>query len=74
MSTFGVSDFRQLAEHVSDLAAQTDKGLLLVEGARDFLQARKIALPGIGIIEKACAQALTRANRRIYAALGEQLL
>lgn len=48
-----------------------DKGLVLVESARDFLQAQKIVLPGIGIIEKACAQALTRANRRIYAVLGE---
>lgn len=73
MSAFGIADFRQLVEHVCDVAAQTDKGLLLVERARDFLQARKIALPGIGVIEKACAQALTRAKRRIYATLGEQL-
>lgn len=73
MSAFGIADFRQLVEHVSDVAAQTDKGLLLVEGARDLLQARKVALPGIRIIEKACAQALTRANRNIYAALCGQL-
>ncbi|MCA4135463.1 Tn3 family transposase [Arthrobacter sp. M4] len=73
MTAFGIADFRRLVEHVSDVAAQTDKGLLLAESARDFLQAQKVALPGIGTIEKACAQALTRANRRIYATLGEQL-
>ena len=73
ISAFGIADFRQLVEHVSDVAAHTDKGLLLVKSAMDFLQAQKIALPGIGIIERACAQALTRANRRIYATLGEQL-
>ncbi|MET4095737.1 Tn3 family transposase [Arthrobacter sp. UYCu712] len=69
MSAFGIADFRQLVEHVGDVAAQTDKGLLLVEGARDFLQAKKVALPGVSVIERACAQALTRANRNIYATL-----
>lgn len=73
MSAFGIADYRWLVEHVGVVAAHTDKGLVLVESARDFLQARKVALPGIGVIEKACAQALTRANRRIYLTLGEQL-
>ncbi len=69
MTSFGITDFRQLVEHVGDVAAQTDKGLLLVENSRDFLQSRKVALPDVRVIEKACAQALTRANRRIYAIL-----
>ncbi len=69
MSAFGMADFRQLVDHVGDVAAQTDKGLLLVESARDFLQAKKVALPGVSVIERACAQALTRANRNIYATL-----
>lgn len=69
MSAFGIADFRQLVEHVRDVAAQTDKGLLLVESAKDFLQAKKIAIPGVRIIERACAQALTRANRNIHATL-----
>lgn len=73
LSAFGIADFRQLVEHVGEVAAQTDKGIVLVEGARDFLRSRKIASPGIGIIERACAQALTRANQRIYAILGDQL-
>ena len=73
MSAFGIADFRQLVEHVGGVAAQTDKGLLLIESARDFLQAKKIALPGVSVIERACAQALTKANRNIYATLCEQL-
>lgn len=67
--TFGITDFRQLVEHVGDVAAQTDKGLLLVENARDFLQSRRVASPGIAIIERACAQALTKGSRRIHATL-----
>ncbi|WP_346037452.1 DUF4158 domain-containing protein, partial [Brevibacterium picturae] len=73
MTAFGMTDFRRLVERVGEVAAHTDKGLLLVRSALDFLQAQKIALPGIGVIERACAQALTRANRRIYATLGEHL-
>ncbi|MET4001667.1 MULTISPECIES: Tn3 family transposase [Arthrobacter] len=73
MSAFGIKDFRQIVEHVDEVAAQTDKGLVLVEGARDFLRSRKVASPGVGVIERACAQALTRANRRIYAILCDQL-
>ena len=73
MSAFGIAAFRELVEHARDVAAQTDKGLLLVESARDFLQAKKVALPGVGVIERACAQALTRANRRIYATLSGHL-
>lgn len=69
MSTFGIADFRQLVEHVGEVAARTDKGLLLVEAARDLLQSRKVALPDVKIIEKACAQALTKANRRIHATI-----
>jgi hypothetical protein len=73
MSTFAIADFRQLVEHTCDVAAQTDKGLLLVESAMDFLRARKVAAPGVGIIERACAQALTKANRRIYATICDNL-
>ncbi|MGG5170577.1 Tn3 family transposase [Pseudarthrobacter sp. J1738] len=73
MSSFGIADFRQLVEHVAGVAAQTDMGLLLVESARDFLHAKKIALPGVSVIERACAQALTKANRNIYATVCEQL-
>ena len=64
MSSFGLTDFRRLVEDVATIAAQADKGLL---------RARKVALPGITVIERACAQALTRANRGIYTTLGEQL-
>jgi len=73
MSTFGIADFRQLVEHVGNVAAQTDKGLLLVMSARDFLRTRRVALPGVSVIERACAQALTKANRNIYATLGSHL-
>ncbi len=50
MSTFGIADFRQLVEHVVEVAAQTDKGIVLVEAARDFLQTRRVASSGVGMV------------------------
>lgn len=73
LSAFGITDFRRLVEDVSEVAAQTDKGLLLVQSAVSSVRACKVALPGISVIERACAQALTRANRNIYATLCERL-
>lgn len=73
LSAFGITDFRRLVEDVSEVAAQTDKGLLLVESAVSSLRASKVALPGISVIERACAQALTRATRTIHATLCERL-
>lgn len=53
MSAFGIADFRQDVEHVGEVAAQTDKGIVLHDAARDFLQSRKVASPGTGIINRA---------------------
>lgn len=53
MSACGIADFRQYVEHVGEVAAQTDKRIVLHDAARDFLQSRKVASPGIGIINRA---------------------
>ncbi len=52
---------------------QTDKGLLLAEHALETLRHRGVILPALTVVERACAEAITRANRRIYRALIEPL-
>ena len=52
---------------------QTDKGLVLAAQALDTLRQRRIILPALSVIERACAEAVTRANRRIYRILLEPL-
>ncbi len=73
LSAFGLSDFRFLVQTLTDLAMQTDKGVLLAEHALATLRQRRVILPALTVVERACAEAITRANRRIYRALIEPL-
>lgn len=73
LSPFGLSDFRFLVRGLTDLAMQTDKGLVLAAQALETLRQRQIILPALTVVERACAEAVTRANRRIYRTLTEPL-
>ena len=73
LSTFGLSDFRFLVQILTDLAMQTDKGLLLAEHALEMLRQRRIILPALTVVERACGESITRANRRIHRALSGPL-
>jgi len=74
LSSFGRSDFRILVQGLTDLAMQTEKGLVLAAQALETLRHRQVILPTLTVIERACAEAITRANRRIYRALIKPLM
>lgn len=69
MSPLGLSDFRSLVHNLTELAMQTDKGIVLAEHALKTLRQQHIILPAMTVIVRACGEAITRANRRIYKAL-----
>jgi TnpA family transposase len=73
LAAFGLSDFRFLVRSLTNIAMQSDKGLLIAEHALDVLRLRRVVLPALTVVERACAEAITRANRRIYRALTETL-
>jgi TnpA family transposase len=73
LSPFGLSDFRFLVQNLSDLAMQTDKGVVIAAHALESLRQRHVILPTLSVIERACAEAITRANRSIYQALTQPL-
>lgn len=73
LSPFGLPDFRFLVQSLTELAMQTDKGLVLARQALTSLHHRQLILPALTVIERACAEAVTRANRRIYRVLVEPL-
>jgi hypothetical protein len=58
---------------LAELAVQTDKGVVLAAHALDILRRRRVIIPPLDVIERVCAEAITRANRRIYATLTESL-
>ncbi len=45
---------------------QTDKGIVLATRLVEMLREGRILLPALNAVERVCAKAITRANRRIY--------
>ena len=52
---------------------QTDKGIVLASAFIEHLRRQSVILPALNAVERASAEAITRANRRIYDALAEPL-
>ena len=73
MEPFRLAHYRQAVHATTELALQTDKGIVLATSVFDMLRHRYIILPVLDVIERVCAEAITRANRRIYEALSEPL-
>jgi hypothetical protein len=70
---FTVRQYRPAVRALDDLAWQTDKGLVLAGELIASLRRRCILLPAIAVIERICAEAITRATRRIHGALTDAL-
>ncbi|WP_159188807.1 DUF4158 domain-containing protein, partial [Klebsiella pneumoniae] len=71
---FTMSHYRQAVHTLTELALQTGKGIVLASTLVETLRRQSIILPAMNAIERASAEAITRANRRIYAALTDSLL
>jgi TnpA family transposase len=68
-----LSHYRTAVHSLDDLAWQTDKGIVLARELAEGLRRKSVLLPAVGVIERICAEAITRANRRIHAALTDTL-
>ena len=51
----------------------TEKGVELAVTAIEFLRTRNVVVPRVEVVERLCAEALTLADRRVYAALSDPL-
>ena len=70
---FAARHYREAGHSLDDLAAQTDKGIVLATALIQSLRHQSILLPAINVIERICAASITRATRRIYGLLTESL-
>lgn len=70
---FSVRHYRPAVRALDDLAWQTDKGIVLASELIAGLRRQCILLPTIAVIERICAEAITRATRRIHVALTDAL-
>ena len=60
---------RRVVHHLTDLAQQTDRGIVLAESLVEMLRQQRIVLPALDVIERVCGEALTRGTRQVYKAL-----
>lgn len=73
LTTFTITDYRRFVLQLSELAQQTDKGILLAKTLVELLRQQQIIIPAIDTIERVCSEALTLGTRQLYKALTEPL-
>jgi len=69
LSTFKFSHSRRLVNQLSELAQQTDRGIILAQNLVEMLRQQRIILPTLDVIERLCSEALTYGTRLVYEAL-----
>jgi hypothetical protein len=74
LEQFGTEHHRRLAEWLESTALQTTRGIVLARAAVEELHKRRIVLPPVTVIERICAEAATRAERKVFALLTEGLV
>jgi TnpA family transposase len=70
---FGMAHYRFAVECLHDIAWQTDKGALLAARLIDLLRTKSVLLPSMSVIERICAEAITRATKQIHFSLSAPL-
>jgi TnpA family transposase len=71
--SFTAQHYQSAIDDLAELAEQTDKGIVLAGALVNQLRQQGILLPSINVIERICAEAITRANRHIHHILTESL-
>lgn len=71
--SFTTAHYRRAVQGLEDLAWQTDKGIVLATALIESLRSQSILLPPVNVIERICAEAITRATRRVYTSLSGPL-
>ncbi|MDD3596291.1 Tn3 family transposase [Sulfuricurvum sp.] len=70
---FSMKRYDEMIDELHGVAEQTDKGIVIASTLVQNLRRKNILLPAINVIERMCAEAITRANRDIYSQLSDPL-
>jgi Domain of unknown function (DUF4158) len=73
LTPFGTRHFRHFVYSLTDLAQQTDRGLVLATTLVEALRQQKVIVPGVEVVERVCAEAFVRGTRKVYEALTRPL-
>ncbi len=69
LTPFSGRHFRAEVQQLTELAVQTDRGMVLATALVERLRQQRVILPPIDVIERVCAHVLIRGTRRVYQAL-----
>lgn len=70
---FTAAEYRQQRGALTELALQTNKGIVIAQQLVGTLRHNRIVLPPARVIDRLCAQALARGTRLFYERLTETL-
>src|SRR5271170_3850772 len=73
MEQFGTKHYRSISVWLDPTALQTTRGVVLAQAVVEELRKRRIVLPPVAVIERLCAEAMTRAQRKVFTLLTEEL-
>ena len=65
---------KQFGKQLAELAQQTSRGIALATALMETLRQERIVLPSAEVIERACAEALTRGTRQVFETVTAPLL
>ena len=65
----GVDRCKSITVRLDPTALQTTRGVVLAQAVAEELRKRLIVLPPVAVIERLCAEAMTRAQRKVFALL-----
>ncbi|PXX75867.1 Tn3 family transposase [Rivihabitans pingtungensis] len=71
---FTIGHYRQAVQLLTELAMQTDKGIVLARALIEHLRRQSVIVPALNAVERASAEAITRANRRLFGRIGQALI
>jgi hypothetical protein len=69
LTPFAITDYRRFVRQLTELAQQTDHGIVLAEALVETLRQQRIILPAVDVLERVCSEALTRGTRQVSEAL-----
>ncbi len=69
LTPFSLQHYKQFLNTLTELAQQTDKGVVLATSLLESLRQQHIIVPPVDVIARICAEALTKGTKRVHGAL-----
>lgn len=66
LAPFTLPHYRLCVQHLLATSVQTESGMVLVRVLLDYLRQKKVIIPGIEVLERVCAEAMTLGTKRVY--------